>query len=145
MTTNQKEVKIFFTRICVDTLSQLRAENILIRNVLLTTRKMLKQIHQDILTIYFLECRLNERISSDCFQIPGYNPRLDRIDRMGRCVAFFTIDSLVVRQRIDLEIDGFGFCGLNFQLNNGNFFVVCAIGLLIMMLLHCLFFSKNFN
>ena len=90
-------------------------------------------------------CRLNERISSDCFQIPGYNPRLDRIDRMGRCVALFTIDSLVVRQRIDLEIDGFGFCGLNFQLNNGNFFVVCAIGLLIMMLLHCLFFSKNFN
>ena len=47
---------IFFTRICVDTLSQLRAENILTRNVLLTTRKMLKKIHQDILTRYFLEC-----------------------------------------------------------------------------------------
>ena len=56
VTTNQKEDKIFFTRICVDTLSQLRAENILTRNVLLTTRKMLKKIHQDILTRYFLEC-----------------------------------------------------------------------------------------
>ena len=46
------------------------------------------------------ETWLNDRVSSDCLQIPGYNPiiRHDRNQRMGGGVAFFTANSLVVKQ-----------------------------------------------
>ena len=52
------------------------------------------------------ETWLNDRVSSDCLQIPGYNPiiRLDRRQRMGGGVAFFTTNSLVIKRRLDLEL-----------------------------------------
>ena len=52
------------------------------------------------------ETWLSDRVSSDCLQIPGYSPiiQLDRHQRVGDSVAFFTANSLVVKRRLDLEL-----------------------------------------
>jgi hypothetical protein len=47
----------------------------------------------------------NNSINSDSFHITGYNPiiRLDREGRIGGSVAILSVDSLVVKCRLDLE------------------------------------------
>ena len=62
------------------------------------------------------ETWLNDRVSSDCLQIQGYNPiiRLDRHQRMGGDVAFFTADSLVAKRRSDLELAAVEFLWIEF-------------------------------
>ena len=54
----------------------------------------------------WLNIIVSHRICSDCWQISGYNPtiRLDRHDRMGGGVAFFTVNTLVAKCRLDLEL-----------------------------------------
>ena len=60
---------------------------------------------------------LNDRVSSDCLQIPGYNPiiRLDRLQRTGGGVAVFTTNSLVVKRRLDLELATVEFLWIEFR------------------------------
>ena len=50
------------------------------------------------------ETWLNDRVSSDCLQIPGYNPiiRLHRHYSMGGRVAFFAVNTLVAKRRLDV-------------------------------------------
>ena len=50
------------------------------------------------------ETWLNDRVSSDCLQIAGYNPiiRLHRHYSMGGGVAFFTVNTLVAKRRLDV-------------------------------------------
>ena len=75
---------------------------------------LIKENNFDIFAVS--ETWLNEHISSECFSIPGYNQiiRLDREGRQGGGVAFFTSDSLVVKQRKDLEIPGFELLWIEF-------------------------------
>ena len=62
----------------------------------------------------------NDRVSSDYLQIPGYNPiiRLDRNQRMGGGVAFFTANSLVVKRRLDLELATVEFLWIEFRIKH---------------------------
>ena len=71
------------------------------------------------------ETWLNDRVSSDCLQIPGYNPiiRRDRNQRMGGGVAFFTANSLVVNRRLDLEL-----ATVFFGLNSASSTLILSVG-----------------
>lgn len=73
------------------------------------------------------ETWLHERISGEFLSVPGYNPiiRLDRGDRLGGSVAFFTTDSLVVKQRKDLEIAGFELLWIEFRVKQHYF--LCGV------------------
>ena len=66
------------------------------------------------------ETWLNDRVSSNCLQIPGYNPiiRHDRNQRMGGGVAFFTANSLVVKRRLDLELAAVDFLWIEFRIKH---------------------------
>ena len=87
---------------------------------------LIKENNFDIFAVS--ETWLNEHISSECFSIPGYNQiiRLDREGRQGGGVAFFTSDSLVVKQRKDLEIPGFELLWIEFRLKRHVF--LCGVG-----------------
>ena len=73
------------------------------------------------------ETWLNDRVSSDCLQIPGYNPiiRLDRHQRMGGGVAFFTANSLVVKRRLDLELVAVEFLWIEFCIKHLD--ILCGV------------------
>ena len=64
------------------------------------------------------ETWLIDRVSSDCLQIAGYNPiiRLDRHDRMGGGVAFFTVSTLVAKRRLNLEFAAIEFLWIEFRI-----------------------------
>ena len=66
------------------------------------------------------ETWLNDRMSSDCLQIPGWNPiiRLDRHQKMSGGVAFFTSNSLVVKRRLDLELATVEFLWIEFRIKH---------------------------
>lgn len=66
------------------------------------------------------ETWLNNRVSSDSLQITGYNPiiRLDRYQRVGGGVAFFTANSLVVKRRLDLELAAVEFLWIEFRIKH---------------------------
>ena len=73
------------------------------------------------------ETWLNDRVPNDCLQIPGYNPiiRLDRHQRMGGGVAFFTANSLVVKRRLDLELAAVEFLWIEFRIK--HFDILCGV------------------
>ena len=75
------------------------------------------------------ETWLNDRVSSDCLQIPGYNPiiRLDRNQRMGGGVAFFTANSLVVKRRLDLELAAVEFLWIDFRIKHLVFPLIISL------------------
>ena len=64
------------------------------------------------------ETWLNNRVCSDCLQISGYNPiiRLDRHNRMGGGVAFFTVSTLVAKRRVNLEFAAIEFLWIEFRI-----------------------------
>ena len=64
------------------------------------------------------ETWLNNRVCSDCLQIAGYNPiiRLDRHDRIGGGVAFFTVSTLVAKRRLNLEFAAIEFLWIEFRI-----------------------------
>ena len=73
------------------------------------------------------ETWLNDRVPNDCLQIPGYNPiiRLDRHQRMGGGVAFFTANSVVVKRRLDLELAAVEFLWIEFRIK--HFDILCGV------------------
>ena len=73
------------------------------------------------------ETWLNDRVSSDCLQIPGYNPiiRRDRNQRMGGGVAFFTANSLVVKRRLHLELAAIEFLWIEFRIKHLD--ILCGL------------------
>ena len=73
------------------------------------------------------ETWLINNISSENFYISGYNPimRLDRIGRTGGGVALFSIDSLVLKRRQDLELPGHEFLWAEFIASGRNF--LCGV------------------
>ena len=73
------------------------------------------------------ETWLNDRVSSDCLQIPGYNPiiRLNRYQRMGGGVAVFTANSLVVRRRLDLEFAAVELLWIEFRIKHLD--IICGV------------------
>ena len=73
------------------------------------------------------ETWLNDRVPNDCLQIPGYNPiiRLDRHQRMGGGVAFFTGNSVVVKRRLDLELAAVEFLWIEFRIK--HFDILCGV------------------
>ena len=73
------------------------------------------------------ETCLNDRVPSGCLQIPGYNPiiRLDRHQRMGGGVAFFTANSVVVKRRLDLELAAVEFLWIEFCIRHLDF--LCGV------------------
>ena len=97
------------------------------------------------------ETWLKDRVSSDCLQIPGYNSiiRLDRNQRMGGGVAFFTANSLVVKRRSDLELVQnllpLNFFGLIFASNTLIFSVGFVTGHLIMTVFPLIISLSTFN
>ena len=94
------------------------------------------------------ETWLNDRVPNDCLQIPGYNPiiRLDRHQRMGGGVAFFTANSVVVKRRLDFGTCGRGnFCGLNSASNTLIFSVGFVTGRLTMTVFPLIISSSTFN
>ena len=82
------------------------------------------------------ETWLNDRVSSDSLQITGYNPiiRLDRYQRVGGGVAFFTANSLVVKSRLDLEPAAVEFLWIEFRIKvhmtRNFFFLFLVVGYL---------------
>ena len=73
------------------------------------------------------ETWLNNNISSENFNILGYNSimRLDRIGRTGGGVALFSIDSLVLKRRQDLELPELEFLWAEFNVSGRNF--LCGV------------------
>lgn len=107
-------------------LGQLNVRSLNIREKFEEISFLIRENNFDIFAV--CETWLNERISSECFSIPGYNPiiRLDREGRLGGGVAFFTSDSLVVKHRKDLEIAGFELLWIEFRLKQHYF--LCGVG-----------------
>jgi hypothetical protein len=68
------------------------------------------------------ETWLNNSINSDSFHITGYNPiiRLDREGRIGGSVAILSVDSLVVKCRLDLEAAALEFLWIEFSTSGCN-------------------------
>ena len=87
--------------------------------------KLVKEYWFDVFAV--TETWFNDRVSSDCLQIPGYNPiiRLDRNQRMGDDVAFFTADSLVVKRRLDLELAAVEFLWIDFRIKHLD--ILCGV------------------
>ena len=74
-----------------------------------------------------IETWLNDRVPNDCLQIPGYNPiiRLDRNQKMGGGVAFFTANSVVVKRRLDLKLTAVEFLWIEFRIK--HFDILCGV------------------
>ena len=75
----------------------------------------------------WLNIIVSHRIYSDCWQISGYSPtiRLDRHDRMGGGVAFFTVNTLVAKYRLDLEFAVIEFLWIYFHIKHLD--VLCGV------------------
>ena len=73
------------------------------------------------------ETWLNNNISSENFNISGCNSimSLDRIGRTGGGVALFSIDSLVLKRRQDLELPELEFLWAEFSVSGRNF--LCGV------------------
>ena len=73
------------------------------------------------------ETWLNNNKSSENFNISGYNPiiRLDRIGRTGGGIALFSIGSLVLKRRQDLELPELEFLRAEFSASGRNF--LCGV------------------
>jgi hypothetical protein len=89
------------------------------------TSSLISQNNFDIFAI--TETWPNEHISSDSFAIPGYSTisRRDREGRLGRGVAIYMSDSLVVKRRPDLEIAGLELLWIELRLNQNHF--LCCV------------------
>ena len=70
---------------------------------------------------------LNNNISSENFNISGYNSimRLDRIGGTCGGIALFSIDSLVLKRRQDLELPKLEFLWAEFSVSGRNF--LCGV------------------
>ena len=73
------------------------------------------------------ETWFNDRVSSDCLQIPGYGPMiwLDRQQTVGGGVAFFTANFLVVKRRFDLELVAVEFLWIAFRIKHLD--ILCEV------------------
>ena len=73
------------------------------------------------------ETWLNNEIGNDNFKIAGYNSiiRLDRNHRIGGGVALFSVDSIFLQRRHDLEFPGFEFLWAEFSVSGSNF--LCGV------------------